>query len=74
MMNISQDGHVQVYSANPVYGNSPYTVQAGGCGSTGELIHVTPEYLINLNGTSTNQFGPPGNLVLLLFYKRVKQD
>ena len=34
----------------------------GGCGSTGEFIHLTPDYLMHINGTSETQFGPHENV------------
>ncbi len=54
-----QDGDIRVMCENPLYGDVPYTVQTQGCGERGEHIHVTPDYLINVN-QSANTIGPPG--------------
>ena len=43
-----------------VHLDTPYTIQPGGCGDPGEYIHVTRNYILNLEGQSTTLFGPPG--------------
>ena len=43
-----------------VHLDTPYTIQPGGCGDPGEYIHVTRNYILNLEGQSTALFGPPG--------------
>ncbi len=45
--------------ANPLHGDIPYTVQARGCGERGEFIHVTPNFVANVNVTA-GALGPPG--------------
>ena len=45
---------------NAVHLDSPYTVQPGGCGDPGEYIHITRNFLLELNDKSTELFGPPG--------------
>ncbi len=45
---------------NPLYEDGPYTIQPGGCRDRGEFIHVTPDFIKNLDTTSTSLFGPPG--------------
>ena len=52
------DGNIRVNVANPLYMDTPYTFQPGGCGERGEYIHLTPEYLAHLTDTSTDRFGP----------------
>ena len=49
---------VIIAAENPSYGNSPYTLQYGGCGSQGSYIHMTPSYL--LNDVIAENFGPIG--------------
>ena len=44
-----------------LYGNSPYTLQTGGCGAQGEYIQVTPEFLTGYQ-TMETIFGPPGQV------------
>ena len=60
-MNIKQDSEVQIDLPRARYGNRPYTSQPGGCGQPGEYIHLTPDYLLNING-SVNTFGRPEKL------------
>jgi hypothetical protein len=57
---------VQIKAANPLYGDSPYTVLNGGgtCGQRGQYIHVTPEYIMNVDGASADTYGSPGNIFL----------
>ena len=55
-----QDGSIRVDLPNALYENTPYTVQPGGCGDPGEYIHVTRDFLRDLNDQSTESFGPPG--------------
>lgn len=43
---------------NSLYLDSPYTLQPGGCGQRGEYIHLTPNFLLHLNDTSPDYFGP----------------
>ena len=58
-----QDGSIRVDLPNPLYGDTPYTVQPGGCGEPGEYTHVTPHFLLDLDSSSTDEFGPVGNLL-----------
>jgi len=52
---------VQIDLPNWRYGDEPYTVQLGGCGDAGQYIHITPNYLMNIDSADNNQqFGPPG--------------
>ena len=39
-----------------IYLDTPYTVQPGGCGDPGEYTHVTPNFLENLDGKTTDIF------------------
>ncbi|XP_064641630.1 calcium-activated chloride channel regulator 1-like [Lineus longissimus] len=50
--------NLRVDKPNPVWGDNPYTRQPGGCGEPGEFIHLTPEYLLNINETQY-RWGPP---------------
>ena len=54
-------------TGNSLYGDLPYTVQNGGCGDRGDLIHVTPEYLASLDAMAS-LYGPPENLVTFCHY------
>ena len=56
----NQDGAFRVDLPSALYLDTPYTVQPGGCGDPGEYTHVTPAFLENLEGSTTNVFGPPG--------------
>ncbi|RXN08350.1 epithelial chloride channel -like protein [Labeo rohita] len=38
---------IRIDNANPFYGVEPYTNLYGECGTEGEYIHFTPEYLLN---------------------------
>ena len=55
-----QDGAVRVDTPNPLYGNDPYTVQPGGCKDPGQYIHVTKDFLVDLNTTSEQNYGYVG--------------
>ena len=55
-----QDGSIRVDLPSAVHLDTPYTIQPGGCGDPGEYIHVTRNYILNLEGQSTALFGPPG--------------
>ena len=37
---VLQDAEIRVDLPNPVYGDSPYTSQPGGCGEQGEYTQV----------------------------------
>ena len=56
-----QDAETQIDNPNWKYEDNPYTVQLGGCGEPGKLIHLTPNYLMNFD-TEANKlkFGPAG--------------
>ena len=56
-----QDGAVRVDTPNPLYGNDPFTVQPGGCKDPGQYIHVTRDFLLDLNTTSAQNYGYVGN-------------
>ena len=57
-----EDGLIRVNSPNPLYYDSPYTLQLGGCGAFGEYIHLTPNYLTHIGDTSDENFGPHDNI------------
>lgn len=56
---------IRIDNANPSYGVEPYTNQYGECGAEGELIHFTPEYL--LNDTLIEIYGSRGEHCLYSF-------
>ena len=51
------DGDIRINTYNPLYMDNPYTFQPGNCYERGKYIHLTPEFIMNLNNTSEN-FGP----------------
>ena len=55
-----QDGVIHVDKPNPQHGDGPYTQQTGTCGDRGEFIHVTPDFITNLETSSPQFFGPTG--------------
>ena len=40
-----EDAHFLVDTANPLYGDTPYTKHGGKCGQRGEYVHLTFDYL-----------------------------
>ncbi|XP_072918715.1 calcium-activated chloride channel regulator 1-like isoform X2 [Hemitrygon akajei] len=42
-----QKANVIIAEPNPLYGDTPYTLQYGGCGEKGLYIHLTPNFLLN---------------------------
>ncbi|XP_032883719.1 calcium-activated chloride channel regulator 1-like [Amblyraja radiata] len=38
---------VIIAEENPKYGDTPYTLQYGGCGEKGQYIHFTPNFILN---------------------------
>lgn len=38
---------VIIAEENPKYGDTPYTLQYGGCGEKGRYIHLTPDFILN---------------------------
>ncbi|CAL4083093.1 unnamed protein product, partial [Meganyctiphanes norvegica] len=59
-----QDRNIRIDTPNPAYGNSPYTLQPGGCGDHGEYIHLTPDYTHNMFDNYLTTYGPPGKVLL----------
>ena len=62
---VYNDGQIVVEKANVLYQNAPYTLQSSECGNLGKFIHLTPEYLLNLNdynGDAEEIFGPHENI------------
>nr|XP_039257971.1 calcium-activated chloride channel regulator 3A-1-like [Styela clava] len=53
---------VIVTNPNPSYGDAPYTVQYGGCGSPGSYIHFTPNYFVNED--MVMNFGKRGKVIV----------
>ena len=58
---VYNDGQILVEKANILYQNTPYTLQSSECGNLGKFIHLTPEYLLNLNDAE-EIFGPHENI------------
>lgn len=53
---------MQVSPKSGMYGDTPYTIQAGGCGTPGDHIHLTPEYVKTVNQSENVEiYGPSGN-------------
>jgi len=61
-----KDAAIRVSVRNPLHGDAPYTVTHGGtsCGESGHYIHVSDDYLINVDLKSDEIFGPAGNIFL----------
>jgi len=52
------------------HGNTPYTVQSGGCGAPGEYIHYTPEYIkTSTQPDNIETFGIPGIIILKIYVR-----
>jgi hypothetical protein len=61
---MTQNAEIQIDHPNWKFGDSPYTVQLGGCGDPGEFIHLTPNYVLNFDTESNKlKFGPAGELL-----------
>ena len=56
-----EDGNIRINTRNPVYQDTPYTFQPGGCEDPGEYIHLTPEYTTYMQNDSVLVFGPYEN-------------
>ncbi|XP_072130908.1 calcium-activated chloride channel regulator 3A-1-like [Mobula birostris] len=39
--------NIIIAEPNPLHGDTPYTLQYGGCGEKGHYIHLTPNFLLN---------------------------
>jgi len=57
---VFEDGNIRVDKTSGVYGDSPFTVQTGGCGDRGQYIQVTGSMLVLDNFSDI--FGPPGQV------------
>ncbi|KAI9550565.1 hypothetical protein GHT06_005067 [Daphnia sinensis] len=56
-----ENAEVQIDLPNSKYGDSPYTVQLGGCGDPGQYIHLTPNYVMTHSSNAMiSQVGPAG--------------
>ncbi|XP_059841206.1 calcium-activated chloride channel regulator 1-like [Hypanus sabinus] len=42
-----EKANVIIAEPNPLYGDTPYALQYGGCGEKGLYIHLTPNFLLN---------------------------
>jgi len=55
---------IHISPPNLLYGNVPYTQQPGNCGERGLFIHLTPQYLLNMEKNLTVQrIGLPGSCI-----------
>jgi Mg-chelatase subunit ChlD len=57
---VFEDGDIRVDKTSGVYGDSPFTLQTGGCGDHGQYIQVTDRMLQLANFDEI--FGPPGQV------------
>lgn len=57
--NLYDSSDIRIDRPNPQYNDTPYTIQPRGCGERGDYVHLTPNFLINLNGSTTHDFGDP---------------
>ena len=56
-----QDADVKIGQPSSSYGDTPHTIQTGGCGQPGDFIHMTPNYVKNIDSsTSIDKYGPSG--------------
>lgn len=62
-----EDSDVRIDIANSVYKNQPYTQQTGTCGTPGQYIHLTPEYLTDR--AQAAWWGPRGKAFLMEWAK-----
>ena len=58
---VFEDGNIRVDARSGVYGNSPFTIQTGGCGSAGEYMQVSSPFLTGYD-TMSDIFGPLGQV------------
>lgn len=57
--NLYDSSDIRIAPPNPRYNDTPYTIQPRGCGEPGDYIHLTPNFLINLRGSTEDNFGDP---------------
>ncbi|KAG1682135.1 Calcium-activated chloride channel regulator 4A [Nymphon striatum] len=50
-------GDIRIDFPNPKYNNEPYTLQPGACSEPGKYIHMTMDFILNVNGTMQQDFG-----------------
>ncbi|KAG1682130.1 Calcium-activated chloride channel regulator 1 [Nymphon striatum] len=50
-------GDIRIDFPNPKYNNEPYTLQPGACSEPGKYIHMTMDFIRNVNGTMQQDFG-----------------
>ncbi|KAG1682138.1 Calcium-activated chloride channel regulator 2 [Nymphon striatum] len=50
-------GDIRIDFPNPTYENEPYTLQPRGCSEPGNYIHMTMDFILNVNGTMQEDFG-----------------
>ncbi|XP_062921123.1 calcium-activated chloride channel regulator 1-like isoform X2 [Mobula hypostoma] len=55
-----EKANVIIAEPNPLHGDTPYTLQYGGCGEKGHYIHLTPSFL--LNDSLVQVYGRKGQL------------
>ena len=58
------DAEIVVAAPNMKYGDAPYVkALSSDCGAAGENIHLTPDYVADLNG-ARRKYGDPGKVIL----------
>jgi len=58
---VFKDGNIRVDERSGVYGNSPFTIQTGGCAESGEYIQASAPFLTEYESMNTT-FGPLGQV------------
>ncbi|XP_002741338.2 calcium-activated chloride channel regulator 1-like [Saccoglossus kowalevskii] len=54
----------RVEEANPVWGDNPYTVQYGECGTPGKYVHLTPWFVLDPDNIVQYYWGDPGRVLV----------
>merc|ERR1719334_1744245 len=58
------DAEIKVAASNRMYGNAPYAKSlSGDCGAAGEHIHLTPEYVNDVDG-ARQLYGDAGKVIV----------
>lgn len=59
---VFEDGNIRVDKTSGVYGDSPFTLQTGGCGDPGQYMQVTAPMLLQIGKNFSDILGPPGQV------------
>ncbi|XP_002741339.1 calcium-activated chloride channel regulator 1-like [Saccoglossus kowalevskii] len=54
----------RVEEANPVWGDNPYTVQYGECGTPGKYVHLTPWFVLDPDNIVEYYWGNKGRVLI----------